>query len=89
MTCRQEGGWRVITRGQATCVLRRMVKGLKLRREEYAVHSDRIGGVTRLANMGVTELVIQREGRWKSRAFMGYVRDNRRDPVLMSKGLAE
>ena len=32
--------------------------------EEFAVHSGRIGGATRLAAMGASPLVIQREGRW-------------------------
>ncbi|CAM9899729.1 unnamed protein product, partial [Choristocarpus tenellus] len=50
-------------------------KEVRLRREEeYALHSGRIGGATRLASMGVSELVIQRRGRWKSKAFMVYVR---------------
>ncbi|CAM9934274.1 unnamed protein product [Choristocarpus tenellus] len=63
MTCRQEGGWRVITRDQATGVLRRMIKELKLRPEEHALHSGRIGEAMRSATMGVSVLVIRREGR--------------------------
>ncbi|CAM9766881.1 unnamed protein product [Choristocarpus tenellus] len=76
MAFREGERWRVITRGQATCVLRRIVKELKLRPEEYALNSGMIGGVTRLATMGVSETVIQREGRRKWSAFMAYVRAN-------------
>lgn len=36
---------------------------------EYAVHSGRIGGTTRLAVAGLSTL-NKREGRWKSDTFM-------------------
>ncbi|CAM9815819.1 unnamed protein product, partial [Choristocarpus tenellus] len=52
-------------------------------------HSGRTGGATRLATMGILELVIQRKGRWKSSVLMVYVRANQRDPVWVLKGLIE
>ena len=50
--------------------------------EEFALHSGRIEGATRLAEMGALPWVIQREGRLASQAFMGYVRSNMEDPLL-------
>ena len=41
----------------------------------FALHSGRIGGATKLAAQGMSELQIQRAGRRKFRAFMVYVRD--------------
>ena len=42
---------------------------------QFALHSGRIGRATQLAGEGVSELQIQRAGRWKSRAFKTYVRE--------------
>lgn len=52
--------------------------------EHFALHSGRIGGVTRLAAMGVAEAVIQKEGRWSSDAYKAYVIANMEHPVLVS-----
>ena len=41
---------------------------------QYALHSARIRGATQLAARGIPELQIQWAGRWKSGAFMTYVR---------------
>ena len=41
--------------------------------EEFALHSGRIEGVTRLAAMGACPLVIQRKERWSFSAFTVYV----------------
>ncbi|CAM9475534.1 unnamed protein product, partial [Sphacelaria rigidula] len=46
---------------------------------EYALHSGRIGGTTRLAAAGIPSAVIQREGRGRSEAFMEYVQANLED----------
>lgn len=51
---------------------------------EFALHSGRIGGATRLAAMGVPEAVIQKEGRWASDSYKTYVRGNMEHPVLVS-----
>ena len=48
---------------------------------EFALHSGRIGGATRLAEMGAQPWVIQREGRRASQEFMGYVRSNMKVPL--------
>ena len=42
---------------------------------QFSLHSGRIGGGTKFAAQGISGLQIQRAGRWKSRAFMTYVRE--------------
>jgi hypothetical protein len=80
--------WRVWTRNQATVSLRELVGRQGLVSEEYALHSGRIGGATRLAAGGVSTLEIQRQGRWKSDAFMMYVRATREEEDKVSCVLA-
>ena len=102
MAYRSHGGWKVWTRGQATYYLRRGLSVVATAREnregggkvrlvpeEFALHSGRIGGATRLAAMGASPLMIQREGRWSSSAFMLYVRANMEDPQWVSEALSE
>lgn len=38
----------------------------------YSTHSGRIGGVTALVKLGVSELFIQKHGRWASTCWKGY-----------------
>ena len=86
--------WRVWTRGQATYCLRNGLEGVgekwrsqakgpvaELIPEEFALHSGRIGGAPRLAEMGVPPWVIQIEGRLAVKVFMRYVRSNMEDPL--------
>ena len=100
MAYRSHGGWKVWTRGQATYCLRRGLSVMATAREdreeggkarlvpeEFALHSGRIGGATRLAAMGASSRVIQREGRWSSSAFVVYVRANMEDPQWVSEAL--
>ena len=42
--------------------------------QQYNTHSFRIGRVTELANNGASDQVIRTTGRWKSTAYMGYIR---------------
>lgn len=51
--------------------------------EDLAVHSEKTGGATKLAEVGAPPWVIQRQERWASQAFAGYqyVRSNVEDPV--------
>eukprot|EP00904_Undaria_pinnatifida_P011237 jgi/Undpi1/7243/HiC_scaffold_22.g09716.m1 len=71
---RTPSGWNVLTRTEAVATLRLMVGSSGRDPAQYALHSGRIGGATQLAGQGIPELQIQRAGRWKSRAFMTYVR---------------
>ena len=67
-------GWRVINRREATHALRMIVGGVGRDPLQYALHTGRIGRATQLAAQGATNVQIQRAGRWKSLAFMVYVR---------------
>jgi hypothetical protein len=42
--------------------------------QRFRTHSPRIGGASALANKGAPDYVIQRLGRWKSLAFLDYLR---------------
>lgn len=98
MACRSYVCWHVWTRGQAAHYLRRellvVVKAwvkeggsdmARLVPEDFAPHSGRIGGATRLATMGANPLIIQRESRWLSSAFMVHVRANTEDCQWVSE----
>ena len=89
MTCRSGGRWKVWTKGQAMFFVRSGLDRVGRKRkkqgkgavgelvpEEFALHSGRIGGATRLAETGAQPWVIQREGRLASQAFKRYVRSN-------------
>lgn len=67
-------GGKVVSRSEATRALRLLVTSVGRNPEEFALHSGRIGGATHLASQGASEIQIQRAGRWKSSAFMVYVR---------------
>ena len=41
---------------------------------KFRTHSLRIGGASMLAAAGVPDYVIQTQGRWKSLAFLEYIR---------------
>ena len=81
--------WKAWTREQATTALRSIVKQYGINPQEYALHSGRIGGATRLAAAGILPAVIQREGRWRSGAFMEYVRANLEDSGAVSRALSD
>ena len=59
----------------AVVALRMMAASAGKNPAHFALHSGRIGGATKLAAQGMSELQIQRAGRWKSREFMVYMRD--------------
>ena len=65
----------MITRAEAVVALRMMAASAGKNPAHFAFHSGRIGAATKLATQGMSELKIQRAGRWKSRAFMVYMRD--------------
>ena len=70
------GVWgKVITRTEAVVALRMMAVSAGKDPAHFALHLGRIGGATKLAARGMSEFQIQRAGRWKSRAFMVYMRD--------------
>ena len=83
------GGWKVFTRSEAVAALRLMVGSSGRDPMRFALHSGRIEGGTRLAAQGLSDLQIQRAGRWKSRAFMTYVREAGEGAEAVSTALAQ
>ena len=67
--------WKVTTRTEAVVALRMMAGSAGKNPAQFVLHSGRIGGATKLAAQEIPELQIQRACRWKSQAFMVYVRD--------------
>ena len=53
--------------------------------ENFALHSGRIGGATRLAARTVPQVVIKKEGRSSSDSLKLYVRANVENPVWVSE----
>ena len=84
----QGSQWKVLTETQATAARRAVIQRQGLDPREYALHSGRIGGATRLAAMGLSTYDIQRQGRWKSQAVGMYIRTNREAEGRVSKALA-
>ena len=71
---------------EAMAALRAVIERQGLDPREYALHSGRIGGATRLAAMGLSTYDIQRQGRWKSQAVGMYIRTNREAEARVFKG---
>ena len=82
-------GWRVINRREATHALRVIVGGVGRDPLQYVLHSGRIGGATQLAAQGDTNVQIQRACRWKSLAFMVYVRAGGEGSEFVSQALTQ
>jgi hypothetical protein len=54
---------------------------------KYTLHSGRIGGATALAEAGAADSVIRAAGRWKSDAYLVYIRPTRQDAVTVATAL--
>ena len=72
----------MLTRTEAVTALRFMVT------MQITLHSGRIEGGGQLASQGISELQIQRAGRWKSRAFITYVKETGEGASSVSAALA-
>ena len=84
----KEDCWEVWTREQASKALRDLAGKQGLIPGEHTLHSDRIGGATRLAALGLQAWATQREGKWMRDAFITHVRANREDWERVSQALA-
>jgi len=88
MQSAKQGRWVVVSRSEATAALRDMAERVGGNPSEFALHSGRIGGATQLAKQGASVIQIQRAGRWKSGAFMKYVRAGGEGASFVSHVLA-
>ena len=69
--------------------IRQVLHSLGLSSEEYAGHSFRIGAATSAALAGVEDSTIQALGRWKSAAFLQYIRMPREQLAYISSRLSD
>ena len=81
--------WRIINRREATHALQMILGGVGRDPLQYALYSGRIGGATPLAAPGATDVQMQRAHRWKSLAFMVYIRAGGEGAEFVSKALTQ
>jgi len=71
-------------RGQLTKSLQSILQDPSV----YGTHSFRSGGASRAANSGVSDIIFQRHGRWRSVAAKdGFVKDDMSSRLVVSKSL--
>ena len=63
-----------VTRSQFLYVLRSCLTYINLSNKNFNIHSFRIGRTTDMAEQNVPHSMIQKIGRWKSTAFLKYIR---------------
>ena len=74
----EAGEWNTITASQMRHGVRESVKALKLDQngidpDLVGVHSLRAGGAMALKLQGVSDTIIQKQGRWTSMTFLQYI----------------
>ena len=77
-----------LTRAQLVVEVRRALQKAGLPEKNYTGHSFHIGAATTAAVAGVEDAMIQALGRWKSSAFLTYIRTNPRQMSKVSRSLA-
>jgi hypothetical protein len=75
------GGTRTIKRAEATAMIRRLARYQATPADavRFNTHAMRVGGATSLAHAGVPADDIKRAGRWRSNAYLVYIRANMAD----------
>ena len=68
-----QGKWR-LTYGKLNAKIKQVARGEYGDDDGFSTHSIRIAGASALANSGVPDHIIQCMGRWKSLAFLAYIR---------------
>lgn len=74
-----------LTQSKLVVAIRDVLTRANLPSKDFAGHSFRIGAATTAASMGVEDSLIQTLGRWKSSAYLLYVR---LEPTSISKSLS-
>jgi integrase len=69
--------------------IKRLAYELGLNPKYFSTHSCRVGGATALGAAGVPDYLIQNLGRWKSLAFLGYVRCSVRACSIAMRALSD
>jgi hypothetical protein len=82
------GHTKIIQSRELAAWLRAMLTELGVEHpEQYSGHSGRIGGATQLWEKGATMEMIMQAGRWKSDAFMKYIRNTIASAIRVSNTL--
>ena len=77
-----------LTRQKLVYHLRKAVSNLGLTTAGYSGHSFRIGAASTAARVGINDSTIQLMGRWKSSAFLTYIRSSKDQLVRVSTLMA-
>ena len=78
---------KILTVTQLRNEIRFLMSSLGLDGSLYGAHSLRIGGATALAFLGALPEQIKAHGRWKSDAYMRYVRERERQCIFYTSGI--
>ena len=57
----------------------------KAQQASYGTHSARIGGATRLFQLGATSEILKRMGGWSSDAYKEYIRIQQQDTMVFAR----
>ena len=76
-----------LTRSRFVCELKKALSAAGINAEKYNGHSFRIGAATTAAEKGIEDSIIQTLGRWKSTAYLLYVRLPRENLAQLSTRL--
>ena len=77
-----------LTRDRLVTEIRSALSAAGHREQLYAGHSFRVGAATTAAKQGISDSAIQTLGRWKSAAYLAYVRIPRERFATISKTLS-
>ena len=77
----------ILTVNAVRAEIRALMDGIGRPGSLYGAHSMRIGGATALAYLGATPETIKAHGRWKSDAYMSYVRARERECMSFTRGI--
>ncbi len=78
----------LLTKPKFTAMFRDLLRQAGIDAPSYAGHSFRIGAATTAASRGVEDSLIQTLGRWKSSAYLTYIRIPPSDLAALSNILA-
>ena len=84
--CYEDG--RPLTRARFAAAVRTALAKAGVDQDKYCTHSFRIGAASTAAKIGIEDSVIKTLGRWKSLAYLQYVRIPRERLTHYSKQLA-
>ena len=77
-----------LTRDRLVTEIRSALSAAGHQEQLYAGHSFRVGAATTAAKQGISDSAIQTLGRWKSAAYLAYVRIPRERLATISKTLS-